>query len=277
MFKPSREYDLTDNDECKAMDQECVSKAVAYLKQVMNKITGYDPKSSSARGSAYRSIYKEINQRARSQAIARYGNAAYLLHNVSLSDETESKASLLMDKLKDAARTIASESSAEYGATLVKRLLKKTGAGIFKIRRVYNSDKETSLGRSRIALCRAEEKKIQGELAKIAPELSRIIDQYDKCFINVIMSRRAAGEDNIDILNELSSAEAETLDRGYKLFLRLISVYTVHNNVLRVIDELELRKNHAIGAMPNAPSSIELTRQDMARYAAQPAPDYEWK
>ncbi len=280
---PEGKFNILDKEEYKKMDQYCIDQATKYLQKICNEITGYDKVAVQQQGRDYRSIYNNADKQLRYDLMSRYGGAGYMIHHVEVHDDAtgvnsgneqtdnRARSTKVIEQFKNLAKSLAEAGAKGYGRRYMEFVdERRDRITPFRLRRIFNSDRDLSIGRVRLDICAKQEIKVVEDLYKIVPTLIRVIHKKEKGLINLIDDmRKIKTEDDIEIedneldrLNSLDAEERETVENSYKLLTRLIAIYKVRANTLDIISELEIEKNKTTDdVVAPAPAAV-LARQD---------------
>lgn len=234
--------------EYSLMDKTCVDNAARYLNQLCDNITGYDRSALTKQGVRFRAVYKKVESAARFDLISRYGTSSAVIYNLDPRNCEDSLSGGLLDQLKNLAVEMAIDHkwpNSNYITNCLKHM------DIFKLRRIYLTDKGQGLSTMRRILCERKEREIIGKLRKIIGKVGVIIYNYEKNITSLINDMRilSADADTVDIddvhlnhLNGLSQEDKESLNKVYDHWIKLIGVYRVKNHIKCVMDAIRLEK-----------------------------------
>lgn len=278
---PEGKYNILDKEEYKKMDQYCIDQATKYLQNICNQITGYDKVALQQRGRDYRSVYNNADKQLRYDLMSRYGGAGYMIHHVDIHDDGASsgneqtdnraRSTKVIEQFKDLAKGLAEESSKGYGRRYLEFVDdRRDRISMFRLRRIFNSERDMSIGRMRVDLCNRQESKIIEDLYKTVPQLIRIVYKYEKNLFNLIEDMRKVktdngieiDEDELESINQLTEEEHATVLASHYLLTRLIAIYKIRANTLDIINELETEKNKVLDDTVAPAPAIELARAD---------------
>jgi DNA polymerase elongation subunit (family B) len=285
-FQPTAgTFDCDDKDQYRQMDEYCIKQASKHLEAICDDITGFDRNAINQQGRDFRAIYTRADKKVRYDIAARYGGAGYVIHGIDIhtdTDDTRAQSSKIIDQLKEIAVGLSEPN--EIGRDFIRfNAGRVDGISIFKLRRIYNGDREMNVSRMRVDLCNQRERIIIDKLYQVIPQCARIAYKYERGMINLIEDmRKEKFEDDIviddidlDALNGLTDNDEELIKQVHNLLLDLISVYKVRASVLDIVSAIEIEKARKV----NEPLDPVINARVIAReesVRAEIIPEYEW-
>ena len=157
---------------------------------------------------------------------------------------------------------------------------KSSGLTVFKMKRIYLSDKSHSLVRTLSAGYKKKEEAIISNLYKILNSTSRIIYDYERRFIELIEEMRAGGiveptAEQIERVNSLDDASEQNIISVRELSNELTAVYLLQERLKRTIDRIEIERMKAINE-PVDPKVNALKVSTEESKCAAPIDEYQW-
>jgi DNA polymerase elongation subunit (family B) len=279
---PAGKYDPQDKDQYKQMDEFCVSAAGKYLEELCDSITGFDKTEVKKRGQDYRAVYRRADKAIREELTARYGAAAEILHSIDVHDTTEdnrARSTRIVEQIKQHCRaealTLVGDNSEKYVDAMSAH-----GIGVFKLKRIYKTDKGGGAAASMTEGYKRAETEIIDKLFKTLGPTSRIIYDYEQRFIEIIDEMRAEGitdpkDDQIQHVNALDKESEQNLETVHSLTLRLTTIYMLQERLKRLIDHIEKLRMKAI----NEPVDPKINPRELSKQEAKSSPiieDFQW-
>jgi hypothetical protein len=211
------------------------------------------------------------------------------VHNDDADDSKKSKSTQLVNQIKSHAELM---SHTEFTGDKYLSAMKKSAnpVSVFKLHTLYSSEREYGISRHRKLLCDKKESQIIDALFKLAPQLSRIIYTYESSVERLIENLRRQqneipeegndpdaepAEFDIDRINNLQGEDKEHLGKIYNLFLQLVSVYKIRNEVSDIAKAIILEKNRLMGVATPITFDPRAEALKDAKIANE-IPDYEF-
>lgn len=282
---PAGVYDTDDKEQYKELDQYCIKAASKHLEAICDELTGYDKGALTQQGRDYRKIYGRADKKVRADMAARYGSAGYVIHGIDIhneDDDARAQSTRIIDQFKELATTLSQPN--DIGKRYLKNNANRAdGLSIFRLRRIFNGDREMNVSRIRVDMCNQRERSVIDKLYAVIPGCARIAYKYEKGMIGLIDDMRkekfeddiVIEESDLDSLNELSQLDEEIVRQVHALMIELIAIYKVRATVLDIVSAIELEKARSV----NEPLDPVVDIRQIAKSEAQRAeiiPDYEW-
>lgn len=282
---PAGMYNIEDKEQYGELDQYCVDNAAKYLEALCDQITGFNKNAIIQQGRDYRAIYTRANKKIRYDITSRYGGVGYIIHGLDVhneNDDARAQSTRMIDQMKETAKNLAGP--ADIGKTFLRNNAnREDGLSIFKLRRLFNSDRELNISRQRVQMCDRKEQQIIERLYQIIPHAARIIYRYERGMIALIDDMRKVkfendimlGDEDLENLNGLTVEDYNTLKEVYSLWIDLIAAYKVRSTILDIVSAIELEKSKVV----NEPVNPMINSRNVARIeslSAEILPDYQW-
>lgn len=279
---PEGLYNVLDKEQYKQLDEHCVKAAGKFLDELCDSITGFDKNELKKRGQDYRAVYRHADKAIRGELSARYGPTAEILHSIDVHDTAEdlrARSTRIVEQIKTQCRSAAEEIiDAAYFAKYVKQM-ENEGISVFKLKRMYMSDR-AGMAKSMISgLKRAEDNTIARLFETVGPT-SRIIYDYERRFIEIVDEMRSEGitepkDDQIERVNALGPEAQTNLETVGSLTVRLTTIYLLRERITRLIGYIEKLRMQAI----NEPVDPKINPRELSRQEAVSSPlvnEFEW-
>jgi hypothetical protein len=152
---PAGMYDTDDKEQYRELDEYCIKRASDHLEAICDSITGYDKGALTQQGRDYRKIYSRADKKVRADMAARFGGAGYVIHGFDIHNETDdarAQSTRIVDQFKEFAQKLSV--SEGIGKEYLKMNAGRTDSiSVFRLRRIFNSDREMNVSRMRVELC----------------------------------------------------------------------------------------------------------------------------
>ncbi len=273
---PAGQYDMSDKEQYKKMDQHCIGEATKYLEKLCDSITGFNAADITRRGRDYRAIYRNTNKRLIADATARYGGAGFIMHNINVHNESKeigAQSTRIINQFKEISKEMSVEN--DIGQLYLDMTTARKGPNLFAMRRHYMGTQGTNITKIRLQLCEKKESLIVEQLYQIVPRAARIVYNHENNIIQLIEDmRKAKYDDTVDItdgeldaINGLSDEEQRTISEMHNLLVQLIAVYRIRSNTLSITKAIEIAKTKLINDAPIISSTAmrDAVIQDTAR------------
>jgi DNA polymerase elongation subunit (family B) len=279
-FQPSGEYDISDKDQYKKFDKECVKAAVKYLTDFCDEITGFDKTVAARVGRAYQKQSRLAKKYITADITERYGRGMSLLSLDSRPPKPargESAISIethLMNELIARARDCAPEMKSldPYGDMIVRRW-EAAGLTVYRQSELYSNGTSSrraqvcpvvSTDRQRCIFLDDVEKRITRDMRALVEDLPDILRRYGHSLVDVIESVRRAGDNwaevlsgiDFDQLNDLPVTTVELLCRLDALVIELAGVYITRMQTQAITAAILRRKKAVAGVRAAPPASL---------------------
>lgn len=283
MFQPPvGMYDVDDKEQYKEMDKYCANRAIEYLTQICDSITGRNPGALAQIGRNYRKIYSNVNKIARNDLVARYGCAGELLH--SLNPQIEGDAAMstkIIDQLISSADEIVGDSAA-YARAVVKRITTGIDGKSLNIFRAYRAYCDT-YARRRVIMCDANINNIIATARSYSGTVAMMVISHERSLIALIDDMRTVkteesaniSDDALNVINTFSDEETIALKELHKCMIKLTVVKIIRANVLAVTKAIQTARADAANLEIAPP--ISMTEIIAESKAVPMIDDYVWK
>jgi DNA polymerase elongation subunit (family B) len=290
---PDGMYDVSIGDQYSALDTYCIDRASKFLEELCDSITGVNKAETAQLGRDYRAIYKNANKQIRADIMSRYGTAAYVIHELDIhTDDDRAQSTRLIEQLKLLATELSSDHTANTVGKDYIKLNNKLNEHrpddkkltLFQLKRAFNSDRDTNISRTRVAICARKEAQIIEKLYNVIPKVITTLHKYERTFVDLIddMRKVKAGSEiivdnhELDSLNNLIDGERESILKVHDLMLDLIAVYKVRANVLSIVGAIEEARADAANIAIEPTMNIPTTARNEAK-RAQVIQEYEYR
>lgn len=281
---PADKYDITDKEQYKSMDKDCVDAASKYLEELCDSITGFDKHAVTQRGRDYRKIYNNLDKKVRGDLQLRYGSAASLLYDIDVHDtpdDARARSTRIVEQIK--ARAKAESVEAPFGVQYVKECA-TAGISPFRLKRIYSQGVNGhGIAKTLEEGYRKREAEIIEKLFKIVGPTSRVIYNYEKRFISLVddMRKEKTGDtieidnEDLNVVNGLSEEEKQNLNDVHDCMMDLITVYRLQNRLRDTTGAIELARVGAINE-PLDPkiNAVKIAKDESKR--AEIVTEYQW-
>lgn len=285
---PAGTYNVEDKEQYGEMDSYCVNLAGKYLEALCDSITGFNKTVITQQGRDYRAIYSRANKKVRIDMATRYGGAGYVIHGLNVHNESNdphAQSTRLIGQIKELAKDLAyAGCESSIGSAYIKlNGQSRHGLTVFRLKRLYNGDRELSISRHRVQLCDKKESQLVDKLYQVIPKAARIIHKYERGLISLIDDMRKVkfeddviiDDDELDRLNGLSEDDVETINDVYSLMIDIIAVYKVRAQVLATVGAIEVERARLVNESIEPRMNIRAVSREESTKAAI-IPDYEW-
>lgn len=281
---PAGKYDVTDKEQYKSMDKDCVDAASKYLEELCDSITGFDKHAVTQRGRDYRKIYNNLDKKVRSDLHNRYGSSASLLYDIDVHDapdDARARSTRVVEQLK--ARALE-EAKVPSDADKYVKSCSEAGVSPFRLKRAYtNGVAGTGILKTLTDGYSKHERELVDKLFKVVGPTSRVIYNYEKRFITLVddMRKEKVGDtvviddSDLDTINALTDEEERNLAEVTEIYYGLVVIYRLQQRLKDIMSAIELARAGAINE-PIDPkiNAVALAKEESKR--AELITPYEW-